>query len=148
MFAIPKHCLSMASSVVIGLSVVGLLAASSFAGEKVVSKPSGLRGITKSGVRSGTPGGPTTGGPVSGEFAIVPMQGDRPDYQNAIFVKSDQHGRYEVSLPPGRYWLGPKAKALDPTNFHPGAMTFSEEVVVVGEGSFTELDLFEMGYAP
>jgi len=142
-FAIQKRCLSKAY-----LIVVGLLAATSFAGEQVVSKASGLRGVTKSMVRSGMPDGPTTGGPASVEFAIVPMQGDRPDYQNAIFVKSDQQGRYEVALPPGRYWLGPKAKALDPTNYHPAGVMFSEEVIVVREGNFTELDLLEMGYAP
>ena len=130
------------------LAAVGLVAATSFAAEKaVLSNASGLRGITRSMVKSGMPGGLTTGGPASVEFAIVPIHGDRPEYQNAIFVKSDPQGKYEVALPPGRYWVGPKAKALAPENYQPAAVTFSEEVVVVREG-FTELDLLEMGYAP
>jgi hypothetical protein len=93
------------------------------------------------------PGGPITGGPASMEFAIAPIRDDQPEYENAIFVKSDPHGRYEVALPPGRYWVGPKAKALDPENYQPAAVMFPEEVVVVREG-FAELDLLEMGYAP
>ena len=130
------------------LVVVGLFAVTGFAAENVASKASGLRGITRSMVKSGMPDGPTTGGPASVEFAIAPMQGDRPEYQNAIFVKSDQRGKYEVALPPGRYWLGPTAKALDPTNYHPAGVTISEEVVDVQEGKFSELNLLEMGYAP
>lgn len=129
------------------VAVVALLAATGFAEETGVSKASGLRGITNSMVRSGMPGRPTTGGPASLEFAIVPMQDDRPEYQNAIFVKSDAQGRYEVALPAGRYWVGPKAKALDPENYQPVVVTLSEEVVVVRDG-FTELDLLEMSYAP
>jgi len=133
---------------VLVLTVVGLVATTSFAAENVVpSKGSGLRGITRSMVRSGIPGGPTTGGPASVEFAIAPLQDDHAEFQNAIFVTSSSQGKYEVALPPGRYWVGPKAKALDPENFRPSAMTLSEEVVVVRE-SFTELDLLEMGYAP
>jgi hypothetical protein len=142
-FVMQKRCLLNAFVV-----VVSLLAATSFAAEEVMSQASGLRGTTRSMVRSGMPGGPTTGGPASVEFAIVPMQGDRPEYQNAIFVKSDQQGRYEVALPPGRYWLGPRAKALDPTNYRPTSVMFSEEIVVVREGNFSDVDLMEMGYAP
>jgi len=98
-------------------------------------------------VRSGIPGGPTTGGPDSVEFAIAPLLDDHPQYRNAIFVKSDPQGKYEVALPPGRYWVGPRAKALDPENYKPAAVTVSEEVVVVRDG-FTELDLVAIGYAP
>src|SRR5207249_3295132 len=67
---------------------------------------SGLTGTTSVIVRSGVPGGQTTGGPRSIEFAIAPIEGDRPAYQKAIFVKSDQQGKYEVALPPGTYWIG------------------------------------------
>jgi hypothetical protein len=65
-----------------------------------------------------------------------------------IFVKSDTQGKYEVALPPGRYWIGPKAKALDPRNDRPDAVTFSERVIVVQDGSFTDVDVLEEGYAP
>jgi hypothetical protein len=81
------------------------------------------------------------------EFAIAPMQGNRPEFQNAIFVTSDPQGKYEVALPPGRYWVGTKAKALDPENYRPAAVTLFEQVVLIPEG-FTELDLLEIGYAP
>jgi hypothetical protein len=108
----------------------------------------GLKGTTSSIVRSGIPGGQTTGGPQSIEFAIAPIEGDRPAYHHAIFVKSDPQGHYEVALPPGKYWIGPKAKALDPMHYRPGAVVLSEEVAVVNEGEFTRIDLVEIGYAP
>ena len=88
------------------------------------------------------------GGPISMEFAIVPTQDNRLEYQNAIFVKSDQQGKYEVALPPGRCWIGPKAKVLNTKNDRPDAVIFSETVVVVREDNFTEVDLVEEGYAP
>jgi hypothetical protein len=109
---------------------------------------SGLRGTTSSIVRSGTPGGQTTGGLRSVEFAIAPIEGENPAYHKAIFVKSDQQGNYEVALPPGKYWIGSKAKALDPVNYRPGAIVLSEEMAVVKEGEFTQRDLVEVGYAP
>jgi len=89
------------------LIVVSLMSTISFAAENVVpSKPCGLRGITHFVVRSGISGGPTTGGPDSVEFAIAPLLDDHPQYRNAIFVTSDPQGKYEVALPPGRYWVG------------------------------------------
>jgi len=130
------------------LSIMSLAAATSFAAEPQALKASGVRGITSSIVRSGVPGGATTGGPTSVEFAIAPMQGDSPAYQKATFLKSDSQGKYEVALPPGRYWIGSKATALDPTNDRPRAVTVSERVVVVQAGSFTEVDILEEGYAP
>jgi hypothetical protein len=109
---------------------------------------SGLTGTTSVIVRSGVPGGQTTGGPRSIEFAIAPIEGDRPAYQKAIFVKSDSQGAYEVALPPGAYWIGPKAKALDPVHYRPWAVVFSETVAVVKAGEVTHLDLVETEYAP
>jgi hypothetical protein len=109
---------------------------------------SGINGTTSSMVQSGMRGGPTTGGPTSIEFAIAPFEGNQPAYHQAIFIKSGQQGNYEVALPPGKYWIGPKARALDPMNYVPGPMSFSEKVVVVTEGAFTHIDLSEVGYAP
>src|SRR5262249_2162888 len=128
--------------------VVGLLAATSFAAETTAARALGLKGVTSVIVPSGIPGGPTTGGPTSTEFAIVPMPDDRPEYQKAIFVKSDQQGKDEVTLPPGKYWLGPKAKAIAPASYLPGSIDISERVVVVQEGVFTDIDLLGVGYAP
>jgi hypothetical protein len=109
---------------------------------------SGLEGNTHSKVMSGVPGGPTTGGPASIEFAIAPIENDAPAYRKALFVKSDKAGKYKISLPPGKYWIGPKAKALDPINYAAGAFSFSEKIVVVEQGTFTHVDLSEVGYAP
>ena len=130
------------------LIFVSVAAGISFAGEMLPLEASGIKGITSSIVRSGIPGGATQGGPTSLEFAIAPIEGDQPAYHRAKFLKSDEQGRYEVRLPPGRYWLGPKAKAIDPKNYRPTAVTFSERVVTVQEGSFAEVDLVEVGYAP
>ena len=109
---------------------------------------SGLKGITSLIVRSGIPGGQTTGGPRSVEFAVAPIEEDRPAYHKAIFVKSDQQGNYVVALPPGKYWIGPKAKVLDPVNYRPGALELAEQVTIVKEGEFTHIDLVAVGYAP
>ena len=57
-------------------------------------------------------------------------------------------GNYEVALPPGKYWIGPKAEALDPVNYCPGAMVLLEQVTGVKEGECTRIDLVEVGYAP
>lgn len=109
---------------------------------------SGIRGTTRSVVISGVPGGPTTEAAVSVEFAIAPVQADKPIYEKAIFVKSDAQGMFEVKLPPGTYWIGPKAKALDPMNYAPGPVVFSEMIVAVKAGTFLSVELVETGYAP
>jgi hypothetical protein len=116
--------------------------------DTVHTHDSGLAGTTHSKVMSGVPGGQTTGGPASIEFAIVPIENDGPFYKKAAFVKSDKDGKYKISLPPGKYWIGPKAKAQDPINYAAGAFSFSEKIVVVEQGIFTQVDLFETGYAP
>ena len=109
---------------------------------------SGLEGTTRSAVVSGVPGGKTTGGPASVEFAIAPIEGDKPSFAKAIFVKSERDGKYRVALPPGKYWIGPKAKAQGATNFAPPAVVFRETKAVVTQGAFTHLDLSEISYAP
>jgi hypothetical protein len=109
---------------------------------------SGLEGTTSYVVVSGVPGRPNTRGPNTIEIAIAPIENNAPAYQKARFIKSDERGHYSVALPPGTYWVGPKAKALDPTHYHPTSTIFSEQQVVVKEGTFTHLDLVEVGYAP
>src|SRR5215471_13773372 len=111
-------------------------------------KKSGLKGTTISRVVGGVPNGRTTETPTSVEFAIAPIEGDKISYQKAIFVTSDRQGHYSVVLFPGTYWIGPKAKALSPTHYRPGATVFEEKEVVVREGVFTDVDLLEVGYAP
>ena len=97
---------------------------------------------------SGVPGGQTTGGPTSIEFAIARIEGDKAAYEKAIFVKSDAQGNYAVALPPGRYWIGPKAKALDPVHYFPLSGGLREEIAVVKEGGFTHMDLVAIWAAP
>lgn len=109
---------------------------------------SGISGTTRYIVISGVPGGPTTGGPASIEFAIAPVEAGEPVYDKAIFVKSDAQGMFQVELAPGTYWLGPKAKALDPVQYVPGAEEFTETVVVVESGAYTAVELVQTGYAP
>jgi hypothetical protein len=114
----------------------------------VEADSSGLKGTTRSMVMSGMRGGETTGGLASIEFAIAPLEGDKPAYEKAIFVKSDHQGEYQVALLPGKYWIGPKAKALAPVGYRPGAVVLPEKEAVVKEGVFTQLDLVQVGYAP
>src|SRR5438046_1299381 len=55
---------------------------------------SGLEGTTRSKVISGMPGGKTTEGPGSAEFAIAPLEGHKPSFAKALFVKSGRDGKY------------------------------------------------------
>jgi hypothetical protein len=109
---------------------------------------SGLKGTTKAIVMSGVPGGQNTERFVSIEFAIAPLTNVKPAYEKAIFLRSDHKGQYKISLVPGTYWIGPKAKALDPVGYSPPDSSFSEEIAVVKEGVFTQVDLSETKYAP
>jgi hypothetical protein len=109
---------------------------------------SGIKGMTKAIVMSGIPGGQNTERFVSIEFAIAPVVNGKPDYAKAVFVRSDQKGEYKLALPPGRYWIGPKAKALNPEGYAPPDSSFSEQLAVVKEGVFTQIDLAEIKYAP
>jgi len=107
---------------------------------------SGIKGTIHSVVISGVSGGPTTGRLASVEFAIAPIEADKPLYDKARFVTSDARGQFEMELPPGTYWIGSKAKALDPRNYAPGSVVFSEMVVTVKEGTFVSVELVETGY--
>ncbi len=109
---------------------------------------SGIRGTTRFRVISGIPKGRTTEKLTSIEFAIAPVENDKPAYSKAILVRSDAQGTFEVVLPPGKYWVGPKAKALDPGHYTPGPVVFSERTVVVTAEAFTYVELVETGYAP
>ena len=109
---------------------------------------SGLTGITKAITISGVPGGQNTERAVSMEFAIARVENGKPAYHKAVFVRSDQSGQYKIALMPGTYWIGPKAKALDPEGYVPTDVSFSERIVVVREGVFTQIQLSEVRYAP
>jgi len=109
---------------------------------------SGIEGITRSFTVSGVPGGETTGGPASLEFAIAPVESGEPVYERAIFVTSNESGVFRVQLSPGLYWLGPKGKALDPMGYSAGAVAFSEMTVEVDAGGFSFVELSLTGYAP
>jgi hypothetical protein len=102
-------------------------------------------------VMSGAEGGGTTEQAYSMEFAIAPVEDDSPVYSKAVFIKSDEQGKYEIALPPGKYWIGPKAKALDPKRYEEtvrGPLVLSEKVVVVIQGSYTNIDVIQVGSAP
>lgn len=94
------------------------------------------------------PGGETTKDLAAIEFAIAPVQATEPVYGEAMLVKSDAQGMFEVALAPGSYWIGPQAKALDPGQYVPGAEQLPEIIVVVEEGAFTSVELVLTGYAP
>jgi cellulose/xylan binding protein with CBM9 domain len=129
------------------------LSATTVGSSAEVASNSGLRGTTTFMILGGViPSGMNTGWPTarptSMEFATVPVEHDGPRFETATFVKSDGEGKYEVALSPGKYWVGPKAKAIDPLNYNPGTVSFPEQVIVVKEGAYTQLDLQVIGYAP
>jgi len=111
----------------------------------------GLKGSTIFVVFGGAEGAGTRENTFSMEFAIAPVAGDSPVYEKAIMVKSDEQGKFEICLPPGKYWIGPKKKALDPKNFKStarGPTIFIEKVVTVKKDGFTHVDVILEGHAP
>jgi hypothetical protein len=118
------------------------------ASQSPADERSGIRGTSRFDTVSGVPGGQTTSRPASIEFAIAPVQDDKPVYEKAIFVKSDAQGTFTVDLPPGTYWLGAREKALNPAHYSPGDVVFSEMTVVVPARTFVSVTLVQTGYAP
>jgi len=114
----------------------------------VATDNSGIKGVTSSFIASGVPGGGLEGGPSSVEFAIAPIKDGSPEFSKSIFITSDEQGRYDVPLPSGNYWIGPKDKALNPETFDPGIVSFSEVITEVTKGIFTEVDLTQISYTP
>lgn len=111
-------------------------------------KECGLAGTTRFRVVSGVPRIQPTERATSLEFAIAPIEGGTIVYEKAVFVRSDAEGEYRAVLPPGTYWVGPKAKAIDPSHYGSSATLFAENIAVVSEGQFTKVDVLEVGYAP
>ena len=109
---------------------------------------SGLRGVTSIFVVGGEAGADASGGPESLEFAIAPIEGTIPNFEQATYVMSDDQGRFELVLPPGTYWIGASEKARDPNNYEPGFAVVSEHVVNVPEGTFVQIDVVKTQYAP
>jgi len=112
---------------------------------------SGLKGKTISIVYGGAEEARAIERTYSMEFAIAPVDDGSPVYEKAIIVKSDEQGKFEVDLPPGKYWIGPKKKALDPKKFESsaeGPIIFREKVAVVKKDKFTHVDVILEGYAP
>jgi hypothetical protein len=89
-----------------------------------------------------------TGGPAGVEFAIAPVEADKPLYDKARFITSDARGQFEVELHPGKYWITPKARALDPGNYDPGSVVLSGMIVAVKEGLSFPVELVKTGYLP
>jgi hypothetical protein len=112
---------------------------------------SGLQGRTIVRVYSGAEGGKTIERTSGMEFAVAPIEDDSPVYNKATFVKSDEQGMFKVALPPGRYWIGPKAKAVDPEHLEKSTrspLVFTEQFVTVNAGIFTQVEVLQEAYAP
>jgi hypothetical protein len=117
-----------------------------FAGEQQLV--SGIEGTTIAVVMSGIPGGPRQVVRKALEFAIAPIEEEQPMYHLAQFVTSDEHGDFAIRLAPGRYWIGPKAKAIDPQNYFPTVCVFQEQIVNVRADAITKSDLTQECFAP
>ena len=109
---------------------------------------SGLQGVTYTKVIGGLPTGNAESRRASVEFAVAPVENDKPLYSRAVVLKSDEQGNYKYSLRPGTYWIGPKEKAMDPVTYVPTSVSVAEQIAVVKESSFTTIDIFQVGYAP
>jgi len=112
------------------------------------AEDAGIKGTTKVSVGGGAFGNKSKQKVTRVQFAVAPFGGAKPDYDRAISVTSNDDGSYAVSLPAGKYWIGPLAKAHDPQNYLPGAVAVVEQIVVVQERSWTLVDVLEIGNAP
>jgi hypothetical protein len=133
---------------VFSLGFLCLLFAQPLAVEASSVDASGLKGTTKLRVSGGAAGSKPKEKVMSVAFAIAPVAEGKPAYQQAVFVTSNDDGSYAVSLTPGKYWVGPPAKARAPENYMPGAVAVVEQIVVVQEQAWTHLDVLEIGNAP
>ena len=130
------------------LGFLCLVFAQSLAVEASGVDASGLKGTTKYRISGGAAGSKPKEKVMSVTFAIAPVVEDKPAYQQAVYVTSNDDGSYAVSLPPGKYWIGPPAKARAPENYLPGAIAVVERIVVVQEQAWTQLDVLQIGNAP
>jgi hypothetical protein len=112
------------------------------------AEDAGIKGTTKVRVGGGRFGNKPKDKVMRVEFAVAPFIEVKPAYHSAISVTSNDDGSYAVSLPAGKYWIGPLAKAHDPQNYLPGAVAVVEQVVVVQEHTWTLVDVLEIGNAP
>ena len=76
------------------------------------------------------------------------VSGGAAGSKRAVFVTSNDDGSYTVSPPAGKYWIGSPAKARGPTNYMLGAAEVVEQVVVVQEQAWTDVNVLELGNAP
>ncbi len=113
---------------------------------------SGLRGRTIVIVGSGAEYGVASKRILSMEFAVVPIDGETIKFSAARYVTSDQDGTFQVTLPPGKYRIVSKEKALNPDKFrHMRRRLFLmvvEQTVFVQAGAFTDIDVIHSGQAP
>jgi hypothetical protein len=109
---------------------------------------SGLKGTTTHRVSGGAAGSKPKEKVMRVTFAVAPIVDNKPAYERAVFVTSNDDGSYSVSLPAGKYWIGSPAKARGPESYMPGAVEVVEQVVVVQEQTWTDVNVLEVGYAP
>ena len=128
---------------------------SSFAqagGASAMQENSGLRGRTILIVGSGAEHGEASERILSMEFAVVPIDGETINFSAAKYVVSDPDGMFQLILPPGKYRIVSKEKALNPEEFsnirRRPPITVVEITVVIQAGTFTEVDVIHSGQAP
>ena len=113
---------------------------------------SGLKGRTIVIVGSGAEYGVASKRILSMEFAVVPIDGETTNFSAAKYVKSDPDGMFQLILPPGKYRIVSKEKALNPDEFNRMRkrlpLIVVEETVFVQADAFTYVDVVHSGQAP
>ena len=107
-----------------------------------------LRVTTLFKVIGGMPDTETPSRKIRLEFAIAPMEGNRPLLDEARIVSSDENGEFEGYLAPGRYWIGPKGRALDPDRYDPGGSEIQQMILKIKTDGITRVNLLKIDYAP
>jgi hypothetical protein len=134
-----------------GGGVEGISSSSTQAGG-AMQENSGLRGQTMLIVGSGAEYGEASKSILSLEFAVVPIDGETAQFDTAKYVKSDPDGTFQLILPPGKYQIVSKEKALNPEEFknirRRPPIRVVEQTVFVQAGAFTEVDVIQSGPAP
>jgi hypothetical protein len=130
------------------IGAVSILLCLALAPPILSASPPGLKGTAKVRVVGGAAGSKPVEKLGRVTFAVAPVVDGKTIYAEAIFVTANDNGSYVISLAPGKYWIGPPAKARDPRHYIPRSGAVVEQVVTVTAQDWTHLDVIEIGWAP
>ena len=86
--------------------------------------------------------------PVALKLTIAPMLNGSVSLTQALDVVSNSNGKLNISLAPGRYWVGARQQLEDPQQYGLSTSVIDAQVVELVPGQQTHIDVYNRGYAP